>query len=261
MTSTELDAFVESHLDLQVRISYPEHQAFLIRHGLNQCSQILDVGCGNGTFVARLALDHPHIHFTGIDKRKQCIESGLTRSKDNLEFLQVDMFTRFSKFDFSRFDGVLMRYFLLHVDNAQKILELFKLKSKRPSRFWIIDLDWSQLSCTPPNENFDKLTNLVQDFCAKISVQTRGGQNVVPLLQKLEYHNIAVEHLPFSSRIIDINDFAIYLKQEVQCYSKMSGKPIHDPEIAQILQFIDRDVRSGRHEISYTMILISAELV
>ena len=260
MTSSELEAFMDSHLDLQVRISFSDHQAFLIRHGFNDCKQILDVGCGNGTFVARLALDHPHIHFTGIDKRKQSIESSQKRGRDNLEFSLVDMFTREPIFDFSRFDGILMRYFLLHVDNAQKIFELFKLKSKRPSRFWIIDLDWSQFSCNPRNENFDKLTSLVKDFCSKISVQSRGGQNVVPLLQKLEYQNIVVEHLPFSTQTLDINDFALYLKQEVQCYSRMSGRPSHDAETAEIQQFIDKEVTSGKYQVFYSMILISAEL-
>ena len=258
--SSDFDAFVESHLDLQVKISYPDHLDFLIRHGLNVCSQILDVGCGNGTFVARLALDHPQIQFRGIDKRKQCIESGQKRVRENLEFAQIDMFARESTFDFSRFDGFLMRYFLLHVDNAQKILELLKLKSKRPSRCWIIDLDWSQFSCHPPHEDFDKLTQLVKDFCAKISVESKGGQNVVPLLQKLEFQNIRVEHIPFSTKTIELNDLALYIRQELQCYSRMSGKALNDPETAQILQFIDEEVRSGKYQISYSMILISAEL-
>ena len=75
MLTDELNSFVESHLNLQVKISYSEHHDFLIRHGLNKCSRILDVGTGNGTFVARLALDHPGIQFVGIDKRKQCIDS------------------------------------------------------------------------------------------------------------------------------------------------------------------------------------------
>ncbi len=258
--SSDFDAFVESHLDLQVKISYREHLDFLRRHGFDECSQILDVGCGNGTFVARLALDHPQIQFRGIDKRKQCIESGQKRVRENLEFSQVDMFARESTFDLSLFDGFLMRYFLLHVDNAQKILELLKLKSKRPSRFWIIDLDWSQFSCHPTHKDFDKLTHLVKDFCSKISVESKGGQNVVPLLEKLDFQNIKVEHMPFSTKTIDLNDLVLYLRQEVLCYSRMSGRAMNDPETAQILQFIDEEVRRGEYQISYSMILVSAEL-
>ncbi|WP_408095545.1 methyltransferase domain-containing protein [Peredibacter sp. HCB2-198] len=256
--SSELDSFVQSHLNLQVKISYPEHHDFLIRHKLNECSQVLDVGTGNGTFAVRLAQDHPNIHFVGIDKRKHCIDS--CKLSQNFEAFQVDMFSRESTFDFSRFDGFLMRYFLLHVDNAQKILELFKTKSKRPSKFWIIDLDWSQFTCEPQHETFDKLTKLVKDFCSKISVESRGGQNVLPLLQKLEFQNIIVENIPFSTQTIPIDELALYLKQEIQCYSIMSGRASNDPETSEIVQFINEDFRTGKYQISYGMILVSAEL-
>ena len=258
--SSELDPFVENHLNLQVKISYRDHHDFLIRHKLNQCSRILDVGTGNGTFVARLAQDHPDIQFVGIDKRKQCVDSCKKWIGKNFDVVQVDMFSRDSMFDFSQFDGFLMRYFLLHVDNSQKILELFKVKSKRPSRFWIIDLDWSRFTCEPQCETFDKLTNLVKQFCSKVSIHSMGGQNVLPLLQKLDFQNIVVENLPFSTRSIDIEDLALYLKQEVQCYSRMSGRPLNDPETMEIIRFIDEDFRMGKFQISYGMILISAEL-
>lgn len=257
----DLDTLVENHLNLQVKISYPDHHGFLLRHGLNQSTQVLDVGCGNGTFVARLAQDHPSIKFLGIDKRKHCVESCHKVLRENFSAEHVDMFSRDSNFDFARFDGILMRYFLLHVDHAQKILQLFKTKAKRPSRFWVIDLDWSQITCTPQSETFLKLTNLVKDFCTKISKDSMGGQKVLSLLQKLEFENIQVEHIPFTTRTISLEDFALYLKQEVICYSIMSGRPMNDPETAEIVRFIDEEVRAGTYQISYGMILVYAELL
>lgn len=221
---------------------------------------MLDVGTGNGTFVARLSQDHPSTHFVGIDKRKPCVESCKKLVSENFEALQVDMFSRESTFDFSKFDGFLMRYFLLHVDNSQKILELLKLKSKRPSRFWIIDLDYSQFACEPQSEIFNELTSLVKDFCSKVSVHSMSGQKVLSQIQELHYQNIVVEHLPFSTQTIPVEDLALYLKQEVQCYSRMMGRPADDPETSQIVKFIDEEVRSGKYQISYGMVLISAEL-
>lgn len=257
---TALDTFLEGHLNLQVKISYPDHHDFLIRHGLNNCSHVLDVGTGNGTFVARLAQDHPGIHFVGIDKRQQCVESCKKLFSTNFEASQVDMFSGKSSFDFARFDGILMRYFLLHVDNAQKILELFKQKSKRPSKFWVIDLDYSEFRCEPRHEAFDKLTKLVKDFCSKVSVHSMSEQKVLTILQNLDYQNIVVQKIPFSNSSIPLEDLALYLKQEVQCYSRMSGKAANDLDILEIVRFIDEDFRSGRFQISYGMVLLSAEL-
>lgn len=256
----EFDSLVDLHLNLQVKISYRDHHDFLLRHGLKDCSRILDVGTGNGTFVERLAEDHPQIQFTGIDKRKHCIDSALKLSTKNLSFTQLDMFARESAFDFSAFDGFFMRYFLLHVDNSQKILDLFRSKSKKPSRFWMIDLDWSQFSCTPEHPAFEKLTRLVKDFCSKISIDSRGGQRIVPMLEKSGYQNIKVENIPFSKKTIPLDELALYLRQEVICYSLMSGKGANDPETGEIVRFIDEDFRSGGFEISYGMILVYAEL-
>ena len=255
-----MDRFVEGHLDLQVRISYPQHSNFLLRHGLAECRRVLDLGTGNGTFAARLAQDHPRIHFVGIDKRAPCVESAKGRTTGNFDVSQVDVFSRHSAFDFSAFDGVLMRYFLLHVDHARKILELFQQKSKRPSRFWIIDLDWSQFTCHPPHPSVEKMTGLVRDFCAKVSPDSRGGQNVLPLLRELEYENVVVEHLPFTHPAIPLEDLALYLKQEAQCYSRMMGRGPGDTDTAEIVQFFDREFQSGAFAVSYGMVLISAEL-
>ena len=255
-----LDAFVEGHLNLQVRISYPDHKDFLVRHGLDKCSRVLDVGTGNGTFVGRLAEDFPVIQFVGIDKRKPCVESCKKISAQNFEAFHVDMFSRTTTFDFSAYDGILMRYFLLHVDNAQKILELFKNKCKKPSQFWVIDLDWSEITCTPAHPTFDKLLMLVKDFCSKVSVESRGGQNVTPLLQKLNYKNITQEHIPFSSKNVSLDELSLYIKQEIQCYSMMSGRAENDPDTLEIMAFIDEQVRTGKYQISYGMILISAGL-
>lgn len=243
-----------------MKISYGDHHDFLLRHGLSACSRVLDVGTGNGAFVARLAHDHPQIQYVGIDKRKYCIESCKTLASKNLEFSLVDMFARTSPFDFSTFEGFLMRYFLLHVDHSKKILELFKEKAKRPSKFWIIDLDYSRSHCEPRHRTFDKLTALVSEFCSKKSIDSLAGKRIVPMLKDLGFQNISEESIPFSSASINVEDLARYIKQEVLCYSIMSGRSLSDPETNEIVRFIDEEVKRGEYQISYGMILVSAEL-
>ena len=232
----------------------------MLRHKLRECKRVLDVGTGNGAFAARLAQDHPEIQFVGIDKRKTCVGNAQKFVGKNFDVKQVDPFSRTSDFDYSQFDGFLLRYFLLHVDHSKKILELFKLKSKRPAKFWVIDLDFSSFSCSPPSEVFEKLVKLVETFCLKVSPEAMGGQRVLPVLQELNYQNCVSEHIPFSSESIPMDDFVLYLKQEVQCYSQMSGRPVNDSETVEIVQFIDEEVRSGKYKISYGMILMYAEV-
>lgn len=256
----EFDLFVENHLNLQVKISYHDHHDFLLRHGLGECSRVLDVGTGNGSFVARLAQDHDGIQFIGIDKRRHCIESCGKLVSSNLQFEQVDMFSRTTQFDFSQFDGFLMRYFLLHVDNSQKILELFKSRAQSGAKFWIIDLDWSQFNCEPSHPVFDKMTKLVKDFCSKVSVESLGVQKLLPMLEKLRFQEIKVECIPFSTERISREELAEYLKGEVICYSKMNSEVGAQSETGEIIQFIDDHFLAGKSEISYAMKLITARL-
>lgn len=256
---SNLDQLAEDQLNLQVKISYENHHDFLLRHGLRECSRVLDIGTGNGAFVACLAIDHPAIQFVGIDKRQHCIDGAQKHRSSNLDFQIVDMFNRKSPFDFSTFDGYLMRYFLLHVDHASKILELLKAKSKPVSKFWVIDLDVSKITCEPHHDSFDKLITLLKDFCQKISPESLGGQRVFPLMESLGFTNIVTENTPFSVKTMSIDDLVQYLIQEILCYSRMSGRPSQDPDTLEIIHFLDKEVRSGNYQISYGMILLSAD--
>ncbi len=256
---SELDSIVECQLNLQVKISYSEHHDFLLRNGLKNCTQVLDVGTGNGAFAARLASDHPKIKFIGIDKRKRCIESAQKLTSGNFFVKQVDLFSRQSDFDFSAFDGFILRYFLLHVDHANKILDRLQKSLKTPAKFWIIDLDFAQSKCEPRSETFDRLIGFIKEFCTKTSIETLGGANAERILNVHGFRNVIVENAPFSSSKIPLNELSLYLKQEVLCYSRMSGRAIGDSETLALIKFINEDIQSGKFQISYGMKLISAE--
>lgn len=256
MAGQRLESFVDDHLNLQVELSYADHHDFLLRHGLLECRRVLDVGTGNGTFAARLSRDHSQIEFLGIDKRAPCVESCRQWTQPNFRARQVDLFARNLDLELGSFDGILMRYFLLHVDHAHKILERLRQDGKRPSQLWVIDLDWSQFTCTPMHPAFAMLADLVRAFCAKVSVDTAGAQNIVPLLKRYGFSNITVEAVPFTSYTLPREKFAQYLHQEVLCYARMIGAE-PGPEI---LRFIEQEVRTGVCEISYGMGLVAAEL-
>lgn len=260
MNIEELDKFIENHLNLQVRISYSAHHDFLIRHGLNNCQTVLDLGTGNGTFVKKLANDHPEINFVGTDKRLSLVVACNREQYKNFRAMKVDIFSRQNNFNYNIFDGVIMRYFLLHVDHSQKILDLFIKEAKRPSHFWIIDLDWSTITCHPHHPVFDKFLKLIRDFCSKISIHSEGGSRMPSMLKNSNFTNIVVEQIPFDAKKMRLSDFVLYLKQEIICYSKMQGRIDQDPETLEILKFLDEEVGTGKIEIIYGMILISAEL-
>lgn len=254
----DLNQLVEDQLNLQVSLSYQEHHAFLLRHGLLDCKRVLDIGTGNGLFAKRLATDHEDIEFVGIDKRKNCIESCIRNQARNLRFEQVDMFSKNTLFDFGAFDGFLMRYFLLHVDHSHKIFDRLKAQVKKRSHVWVIDLDYSQISCMPSHPVFDKFLRLVKEFCLKKSIDSLAGNRVASLLEERGYECISVEHHPFTSTHLSPSELGTYLQQEALCYSAMVGGTMNDPETLEIVTFFEKEVKTGNVHVSYGMILISA---
>lgn len=257
---SELNFLIENHLNLQAEISYQDHHQFLVRYGLNQCENVLDIGTGSGYFLKKLAHDHPNLHFVGIDKRIHLFESTNREKFKNIQTFQVDMFSKNTTFDFSKYDGILMRYFLLHVDHSQKILDLFINKAKRPSKFWIIDLDWSKIECIPKHPSFEYFLNPIKNFCQTISKDSQGGRNIHSMLLNSGFQDVRIESVPFHSKNTSLLDFSLYLKQEIICYSMLMGKSLKDSEVINALSFINNYVETNEVEVFYGMNLVFASI-
>jgi len=256
----ELNTLIENHLNLQVKISYQDHHNFLLRHGLNQCKNVLDVGTGSGHFLKKLAHDHDEIQFVGIDKRIHLIESTMQEEFKNIQVFQVDMFSKNSNFDFSKYDGILMRYFLLHVDHSQKILDLLVKRAKRPSKIWIIDLDWSKIECIPKHPSFSHFLNPIKNFCQTVSKDSEGAKNIQAMLLKTGFQDVQSETISFNSKNISLLDFSQYLNQEILCYSLLLGKCQTDQEVIDALNFIKNYVKTKEVDVIYGMNLVFASL-
>ncbi|OFZ13973.1 MAG: hypothetical protein A2Z20_10075 [Bdellovibrionales bacterium RBG_16_40_8] len=126
----DLDPVIEDQLNLQVTIAYDRHHQFMRETRFDDCKQVLDIGTGNGLFLRRLAGDHPDKSFVGVDKRQHFLDRCNLTPMKNISFCLADVQDA-QAIKLSDFDGVLMRYFLLHVSNARDILKNLKSKLKK----------------------------------------------------------------------------------------------------------------------------------
>lgn len=250
----DIDSIIENQLSLQVAMSYNQHHRFMLQTGLDKCRKVLDIGTGNGLFLQHLALDHAAIDFTGIDKRQHLLDRCASSSTKNISVQIVDVQEN-KDFDFSVFDGVLMRYFLLHLPNAKELLGQIKKKSKPGTHVWVIDVDPSHFCCTPENENFKLFEKLFREVCDKNSIDTFAGQKLGPIFEELGYKEIAKLDAPFNTKEHTTEQMVTFLKQELICYSTILGHNTKEPEIARILNFFEAEVPNHKVEISYGMVL------
>ncbi|MFO0558482.1 MAG: class I SAM-dependent methyltransferase [Polyangiales bacterium] len=103
------------------------------RTGLDQCSRVLDVGCGQGHFSRRIA---QHIRrpfeFVGVDREPRWVELSAQRAKPFLSRTGLDGTMRFQlgaaeslPFDDHTFDAVVCQTVLMHLPEPEKAIAEF----------------------------------------------------------------------------------------------------------------------------------------
>ena len=108
-------------LNLQVDLFAPSELSFLA--GLApwlDAHHVLDVGCGNGAFTARLRRQFPEKKYLGIDVSPELIAHALSAPVAGVAFSVADFFTFQPE---QNFDLILMRFIVQHLTNFDAILK------------------------------------------------------------------------------------------------------------------------------------------
>lgn len=108
-----------SVLDLQIDLFFArEFDALQRLEGWSKARTMLDVGCGNGRALNRLAQLCPVKAYAGIDVSPELIEVARRRSA-GIDFIEGDFLQATLS---QRFDLILMRFVVQHLDDWQKVL-------------------------------------------------------------------------------------------------------------------------------------------
>src|SRR5262249_30751630 len=66
-------------LTAQAEAIWPQEQAIFARHDLPERAEVLDVGCGTGEIIVRLAERYPSATFLGVDLEEEHLERARVR--------------------------------------------------------------------------------------------------------------------------------------------------------------------------------------
>lgn len=103
------------------------------RTGLDQCSRVLDVGCGHGHFSRRIAqLIRSPFEIVGVDREPRWVELAAQRARPFLSRTGLDGTMSFQQglaeqlpFDDHSFDAVVCQTVLMHLREPAKAIEEF----------------------------------------------------------------------------------------------------------------------------------------
>ncbi len=257
LSNNSYEKIVDNQLKLQVDISFASHHKFMIEENLSNCHAVMDIGTGNGYFLSKLAALYPRIQFFGIDKNRQRIELAKNRFKHkNIKWIVGDV-NELSTFPFvNQVDGILMRYFLLHLKSVKAVLLKLFNAIKPSAHLWIIDLDLNSFICRPSHSGFVLLKNLVKEYCNKSS-ESLAATQITPILEGIGFSILRKEIDPFTNKRIRSDLFRQFIEQEAMLYHYHIRKNFDSNELQQIRNFIHSSALND-YFVQYGIAMISA---
>jgi SAM-dependent methyltransferase len=147
---------LDKALSLYVQYFFPlEVTAYYSSPAWRSARTVLDVGTGNGDYVARLADCFPDKRYHGIDREASLVERAIRRhAGDRLTFSRADFFEAGGRYDF-----LILRFFSQHMADMTRVLD--KCADLTTGSVLLVD-PWSdQFLCVP---EVPPLANLARDF-------------------------------------------------------------------------------------------------
>jgi ubiquinone/menaquinone biosynthesis C-methylase UbiE len=116
------------------------HQRLLEYVDLPEQPNILDLGCGTGRLLNRLASHFPSLKGTGLDLSPQMIRQARQANRHHAELLFLQGNAEALPFAKGQFDTVFNTFSFLHYPNPERVLTEISRVLNLGGRFYLVDL-------------------------------------------------------------------------------------------------------------------------
>jgi ubiquinone/menaquinone biosynthesis C-methylase UbiE len=115
------------------------HQRLLEYVELPDRANILDIGCGTGKLLDRLATEYPKLRGTGLDFSDRMLEQARQRNRygDRLSFVRGEVSAL--PFEDKQFDAAFCTISFLHYPDPEAVLAEVERVLRRRGRFYLAD--------------------------------------------------------------------------------------------------------------------------
>lgn len=137
-------------LAAQAEAIWPQELPLFRSYALAAGARILDIGCGTGEIVLRLAREFPGVSLVGIDVHLPHLELARERSRAfaaRVDFRKGDAFAL--DFPDGSFDLTLCRHMLQAVPEPERVLAEMKRVTRRGGRLHLVAEDYGMIHCHP----------------------------------------------------------------------------------------------------------------
>jgi SAM-dependent methyltransferase len=203
------DESMVRNLAAQAEAIWPQEKPIFARHPVGDAA-VLDVGCGTGEIVARLAELFPRGTFVGIDIEEAHLARARVRCADfgsRVRFESGDAMAL--PYPDASYDFVICRHLLQAVPDAARVLAEIKRVLKPGGRMHLIAEDYGMLLCHPTELDSDGFwQRLPPRYAAAVGCDLHVGRKTFTLLHDLGMRDIAADYIVVDTLRVPRETFA-----------------------------------------------------
>ena len=203
------DESMVRNLAAQAEAIWPQEEPIFDRHPIGE-GAVLDVGCGTGEIIARLAPKFPRASFVGVDLEEAHLVRAAARYAafgERVRFERGDALAL--SFADSSFDLVMCRHVLQAVPDPARVLAEIRRVVRPGGRVHLIAEDYGMLWCHPTELDSDGFWQVLPPrFAAAVGGDLHVGRKTFTLLHDLGMTGIAADYVVVDTLRVERETFA-----------------------------------------------------
>jgi SAM-dependent methyltransferase len=204
------DESMVRNLAAQADAIWPQEEPIFARHPPAGSARVLDVGCGTGEIVARLAERFPRASFVGVDLEESHLERArekCARFGPRVRFQREDALAL--SFPAAEFDQVVCRHMLQAVSDARRAVEEMVRVARPGGQLHLIAEDYGMLWCHPTALDSDGFWQRIPNlYGPAIGCDLHIGRKTFTLLSDLGLREIAADYVVVDTLRVERETFA-----------------------------------------------------
>jgi len=204
------DESMVRNLSAQAEAIWPQEEPVFARHPPLEGARALDVGCGTGEIVARLAARFPQASFVGVDLEESHLERARVRCAafgPRVRFQRGDALAL--SFPAAEFDLVVCRHMLQAVPDARRAVAEMVRVTRPGGRLHLVAEDYGMLWCHPTGLDSDGFWQRIPIlYGAAIGCDLHIGRKMYTVLADLGLRDIAADYVVVDTVRVERETFA-----------------------------------------------------